>query len=222
MGFIDRLRRRPVDADIPPVLAGLIPRPRGDRERDRADVPPDGSDLGWYTPRHGRSDALTGPDGAAALHLVPDRDTGGEPALHLCEDTTGHLVGPLDSRLPLAGIYVSPLRGAAFHQLGCTAGDFHPGARVRLVREPDNEFDPCAVAVYDATGQHLAAYVSNQKARLLSRLIDAGEPIEAVSIRGTGPAVPCDQVVVLAASPEVLRRLLEPRPSYLPAPVHES
>ena len=222
MGFIDRLRRRPVDADIPPGLAGLIPRPRGDVDGDPADIPPHGSDLGWYTSQDGDSDALMGPDGAAALHLVPDRDTGGELALHLCEDTTGRMVGPHDSRLPLAGIYVSPLRGAAFHHLGCTAGDFHPGAPVRLVREPDNEFDPHAVAVYDLTGRHLAAYVSNQRARLLSRLIDAGEPIEAVSIRGTGPGVPCDQVVVLAASPDVLRRLLEPRPTYLPAPVHES
>jgi hypothetical protein len=222
MGFIDRLRRRPDVTDIPPVLAGLIPRPRGDRERDRADVPPDGSDLGWYTQQDGDTDALMGPDGAAALHLVPDHDTGGEVALHLCEDTTGHLVGPHDSRLPPAGIYVSPLRGAAFHQLGCTAGDFHPGARVRLVREPDNEFDPYAVAVYDVTGRHLAAYVSNQRARLLSRLIDAGEPLEAVSIRGTRPGVACDQVVVLAAPPHLLRRLLEPRPTYLPAPVHES
>jgi hypothetical protein len=198
MGFIDRLRRRPPEADKPPVLADFIPRQRGDVDPDRADAPPDGSDLGWYTPQDGDS-ALTGADGVAALHLVPDRDTGGEVALYLCEDRTGQLVSPHDSRLPPAGIYVSPLRGAAFHQLGCTAGDFHPGVPVRLVREPDNEFDPYAVAVYDETGQHLAAYVSNQRARLLSRLIDAGEPIEAVSIRGTGPGVPCDQVVVLAA-----------------------
>jgi hypothetical protein len=102
--------------------------------------------------------------------------------------------------------------------MGCTAGDFHPGARVRLVRDPNDEFDPNAVAVYDDTGQHLAGYVNNQKARILSRLIDSGTPIEAVSIRGAGPDRPCDQVAVLAASPHALRRLLEARPAHLPAP----
>ena len=140
-------------------------------------------------------------------------------ALRLCEDATGRLVNHRDSRLPLAGVHVSQLRGAAFHPLGCTAGDFHPGARVHLLREPANEFDPDAVAVYDGTGQYLAAYVNNQKARLLSRLIDSGRPLEAVSIQGTRPGYPCDQVAVLAASPEVLQRLLEPRPADLPAPV---
>jgi HIRAN domain-containing protein len=185
-------------------------------------VPPDGSDLGWYAPLGGDSDDLVRPDGVPGVHLIPCRDTRGELALHLCEDTTGRLISPRDRRLPMAGVYVSPLRGTAFHRLACTAGDFHPGARVRLVREPDNEFDPDAVAIYDDTGQHLAAYLNNQKARLLSRLIDSGEPMEAVSIQGTGPGRSCDQVAVLAASPEVLRRLLEPRPAELPPPVRAS
>lgn len=202
-----------------PFLAGVVPRQRGDLWPDGTDKVVDGADLGWYAPRDGDGDHFLHSDGVPALHLVPCRDTGGEMALQLCEDATGLLVGPGDSRLPRAGVYVSQLRGQAFHRLGCMAGDFSPGAPVRLVREPDNEFDPDAVAVYDATGRHLAAYVNNQKARILARLIDSGEPVVAVSIRGTGPGRPCDQVAVLAASPGVLRRLLEPRPPHLPAPV---
>jgi hypothetical protein len=116
---------------------------------------------------------------------------------------------------------VSQLRGEAYHGAACEAGDFRPGRPVRLVREPDNEFDGNAVAVYDYAGLHLAAYVNKQKARMLSRLMDSGEPIEAISIRGTGSGVPCDQIAVLAASPEVLRRLLEPRPVHLPTPAHQ-
>jgi HIRAN domain len=199
------------------ALADVVPRQRGDVWPDQSDI--DGADLGWYTPHHGDGDHLVGPDGVPALHLIPYRDSHGEFVLQLCEDATGLLIGPGDSRLPRAGVYVSQLRGQAFHRLGCTAGDFRPGAPVHLVREPDNEFDPNAVAVYDHTGQHLAAYVNNQKARILARLIDSGEPVEAVSIRGTGPGRPCDQVAVLAASPGVLRRLLEPRPPNLPMPV---
>lgn len=220
MGFIDRLRgRRHAESDTLPFLADVVPHQRGEAWPEQADMVADGSDLGWYAPQDGDGDHFVGPDGVPALHLISSRDTGGELVLQLCEDTTGLLVSPGDSRLPRAGVYVSPLRGEAFHRLGCTAGDFRPGAPVRLAREPDNEFDPNAVAVYDETGRHLAAYVSNQKARILARLIDSGEPIEAVSIRGTGPGRPCEQVAVLAASPGVLRRLLEPRPPNLPTPV---
>lgn len=223
MGFIDRLLgRRHAESERPPVSSDVVPRQRGDAGSDRADSVGDASDGGWYLPQDGDSDRLVGPDGIAALHLIACRDVDGESVLRLCEDNTGLLVSPNDRRLPLAGVYVSRLRGVAFHQLGCKAGDFHPGARVRLVREPDNEFDPDAVAVYDDTGRHLAAYVNNQRARMLSRLIDSGEPIEAVSIRGTGPGLACDEVAVLAASPDVLRRLLEPRPADLPPPVLDS
>jgi hypothetical protein len=217
VGFINRRHgRRQAESDALAFLADVAPRQRDDLWPH---IPDDGADLGWRAPQDGGGDHLLGSDGVPALHLVWCRGTGGEMVLQLCEDATGLLVGPGDSRLPRAGVYVSQLRGQAFHRLGCTAGDFSPGAPVRLVREPDNEFDPDAVAVYDATGRHLAAYVNNQKARILARLIDSGEPLEAVSIRGTGPSRPCDQVAVLAASPGVLRRLLEPRPPHLPAPV---
>jgi len=202
-----------------PFLADVVPHQRGDDWSEQTDTVSDGSDLGWYAPQDGGGDHFVGPDGIPALHLVPYHDTSGESVLQLCEDQSGLLVSPRDNRLPRAGVYVSQLRGQAFHRLGCTAGDFRPGAPIRLAREPDNEFDPDAVAVYDDTGLHLAAYVDNQKARILARLIDSGEPIEAVSIRGTGPGHPCDQVAVLAASPGVLRRLLEPRPPNLPTPV---
>jgi hypothetical protein len=222
MGIINRiLGRRAAEPDIPPFLADVVPHQRGDLGLDQPDAAVDGSDLGWYAPQDGDSDHFLGSDGVPALHLIPAR-TDGELVLQLCEDATGVLVSPHDSRLPRAGIYASQLRGQAFHRLGCTAGDFHPGARVHLVREPDNEFDPSAVAVYDETGRHRAGYVNNQKARILARLIDSGEPIEAVSVRGTGPGRPCDRVAVLAASPAVLRRLLEPRPADLPTPVRAS
>ena len=201
------------------LLADTVPHQRGEAWPDQPDGVADGSDLGWYAPHDGDGAHFVGPDGVPALHLIPYHDTGDELVLHLCEDATGLLVSPGDSRLPLAGVYVAQLRGLAFHRLGCTAGDFRPGAPVRLAREPDNEFDPNAVAVYDHTGQHLAAYVNNQKARILARLIDSGEPLEAVSIRGAPPGRPSDQVAVLAASPTVLRRLLEPRPPHLPTPV---
>jgi hypothetical protein len=175
---------------------------------------------GWYVPRDGDRSRFVGADGMPSLRLIQYRDQGGEQVLRLCEDSTGLLVGPTDMRLPHAGIFISQLRGEWYHQDDCRAGDFRPGQPVRLAREPANPHDSNAVAVYDATGQHLAAYVNKQKARQLSKLIDAGKDVVAVSIRGTGARVPCEQVAILAADPAVLQHLLSPRPVGAPKPAH--
>ena len=174
-----------------------------------------------YVPQDGNPDRFVGADGLPTLRLIPYRDTGGEHVLRLCEDGTGLLVGPTDRRLPRAGLYVSQLRGEAHHQTECRAGNFHPGEPVRLVREPDNPYDRNAVAVYDATGKYMAAYVNKQKARTLAKLIDSGAEIQAISIRGTRSGVGCDQVAILAASTDVLRHVLSPRPAGAPQPAHE-
>jgi hypothetical protein len=174
----------------------------------------------WYVPHDGNRDRFAGQDGIPPLHLIRYGDTSGEEVLRLCEDSTGLLVSPSDTRLPRAGVYVSQLRGEYYHRAACRAGDFRPGQPVQLVREPANEFDPNAIAVYDSTRRHHAAYVNKQKAKMLSRLIDSGEPIEAVSIRGTRAGAACDQVAILAARPAVLKHLLAPRPGSLPRPAH--
>ncbi|GGQ87311.1 HIRAN domain-containing protein [Couchioplanes azureus] len=217
MGLLDRIfGRRSSEATT------LTPRHgQGDAATTSGVAPQPAPDERWYVPHDGNRDRFVGSNGIPPLHLIPYRDFQGESVLRLCEDATGLLIGPTDNRLARAGVYVSQLRGEAYHREACRAGDFHPGRPVRLVREPANEFDPNAVAVYDDTGKHMAAYVNKQKARTLARLLDSGEPIEAVSIRGTGSGVPCDQVAILAASPEVLRRLLEPRPAHLPPLVHQ-
>ncbi|MFG1997505.1 HIRAN domain-containing protein [Actinoplanes sp. NPDC048988] len=132
-------------------------------------------------------------------------------------DATGLLVGPTHRRLAHAGIYVSQLRGEAYHEQACQSGDFRPGTTVKLVREADNAYDSNAVAVYDTTGRHLAAYMNKQKARIVARLLDTGVELRAISIRGTGPSKPCAQIAILAAEPNVLARLTEPRPDHLPA-----
>jgi HIRAN domain len=89
-----------------------------------------------------------------------------------------------------------------------------------LVREPANAFDKNAIAVYDATGTHLAAYVNKRKARMLAKLIDAGEVIDAIAVRGTARGIDCEQIAILAARPHILERLTEPRPPTLATPAH--
>lgn len=182
---------------------------------DDAEVLEDTANERWYVPHDGDPGRFVGADGRPALHLIVYQDV-----LRLCEDTTGLLIGPTDRRLPKAGIYVSNLRGTAYHQRACRAGDFSPGARLRLVPEPGNPHDRHAVAVYDVTGQHLAAYVNKQKARLIAQLLAAGTELEIISLRGTAAGRGCDQVAILAAAPAIVARLLQPRPSNLPIPAH--
>lgn len=149
MGLLDRLLGRttrvstgrddsgPVD-DRGRPSAPTRPRPPG--------APPP-SEERWYVPADGDGARFVGQDGAPPpLHLI-DYRSGGESVLRLCEDSTGLLVGPTDRRLARAGIYVSNLRGESYHPKECKAGDFGPGQPVRLIREPDNAYDPNAVAV---------------------------------------------------------------------------
>lgn len=204
MGLLDRLlgnRPQPPQA----------PQQRQEPEREGES---------WYVPNDRDASRFTSVGGPPPLHLIEYRDSGGEKVLRLCEDSTGLLVGPSDNRLPKVGIYVSQLRGEAYHEAACRAGDFTPGAPVTLKREPDNPHDKNAVAVFDATGRHMAAYVNKQQAARLSKLLDAGKPVEAVSLRGTKGGSACSQVAILAAEPTVLQHLLSPRPSHLPTPAH--
>ena len=160
--------------------------------------------------------------GMPTLHLIRYRDSSGESVLRLCEDSTGLLVGPTDRRLAAAGIYVSNLQGEAYYKAACKAGDFSPGTTVRLKREPENPHDSFAVAVTaDDDDAKVAAYVNKQKARTLSKLLDSGVELRAVSLRGTGQYTPCQQIAILAARPDVVAHLLSPRPRGLPRPAHE-
>lgn len=184
-------------------------------------TPEDVSPSNWYAPKDDPLRFVTVDGGLPPLHLIGYRDESGERVLRLCEDSTGLLVSPTDRRLARASIFVSQLQGESYHKSACRSGDFSPGSCVRLVREPANKFDPNAVAVYALEGDRVAAYVNKQKARTLARLLDGGESLEAISIRGSGPRQACEQIAVLVADPKVIGHLLSPRPRGLPKPAHK-
>jgi hypothetical protein len=216
MGFLDRFRRHQTE------VTQFHQHPWISASPDLA-TPDDSptTSASWYVPK-GDPHRFETPTGVPDLHLIAYRDAGGSTVMRLCEDSTGLLVSPTDMRLPKIGIYVSNLRGEVYHQAGCKAGDFRPGAPVTLRREPSNEYDKNAIAVYDRTGQHLAAYVNKQKARMLAKLLDAGANIAAISLTGTPAGKPATGIAVLAAAPELLQHLLQQRPAHLPPPIHQA
>lgn len=213
MGWRDIFRRRAVEPVVQeePTSASVTERTPL-RTEDR-----------WYVPQDGDRQRFVSPSGGMPpLHLIRYRDSGGEQVLRLCEDTTGLLVGPTDRRLAQAGIYVSQLRGENYHKTACRRGDFSPGTKVRLKREPNNKYDPFAVAITaDTDDAAVAAYVNKQKARTLAKLLDQGVELEAVSLRGTPANRPCEQIAVLVARPDVVTHLLSARPRHLPKPAHQ-
>lgn len=52
------------------------------------------------------------------------------------------------------------------------------GIRLKLQREPHNEYDPSAIAIYDANNYHLG-YVPKTKNEVLAKLLDAGKNLSA-------------------------------------------
>lgn len=122
------------------------------------------------------------------LVIVPD----GLPA---------EMVNPRSTRLYRLGIYSFAVRGTGHHTRAARAGDFRPGEPVRLVREPGNEHDSNAIAVYAQGASEPAGYVNRQNAGRLAKRLDAGEDMTAIVTRGDGPGHSDSAIVVLVARP---------------------
>jgi len=116
----------------------------------------------------------------------------------LAETSTGRLVNAGSQVLRRLGIWSVRVRG-----------DEHAPGTLRigpasLVREPDNEFDANAVAVYqDGTR---CGYWNKGAARSLARLLDGGQELAAFAISAKPPKV-------IAAEPRVVTYLVgKPQP----------
>jgi hypothetical protein len=78
----------------------------------------------------------------------------GESGYWLRDAATGEALRWNDERLR-----VVKLAGASYRTEALQDDGFAPGRRLTLVREPDNEHDPNAVAVWDAEGRVQGGYV---------------------------------------------------------------
>jgi len=73
------------------------------------------------------------------------------------------------------------IAGGRFHGLDAALGTLAIGETLDLRREPRNEFDRFAIAVYRADGTKLG-YVPRRANQTLARLMDAGWPTEAAIV----------------------------------------
>lgn len=151
---------------------------------------------------------LMGNDGLPALRLRK-MTVGGETALRLCHVGTGRWTVEGDTRLPRAGIWAAKLRGTAHHQAQIRKAGLTLGGPVQLVREPNNPYDPYAVAVV-CNGQRVG-YYNKAKAKRLAKLLDDGVTFDAVCVEP-------DRVWVVAAESHVMAHLQSPWPAGAPEP----
>ena len=105
------------------------------------------------------------------------------------------------------GMYGFDVRGIRFHKAAARTGDFRPGRRIELVREPNNRFDANAVGVRAAGAETVTGYINKGKAGTVAKLLDQGKDLYALGLRGTGPGTMPAKISILAATPEAIRHL---------------
>lgn len=141
--------------------------------------------------------------GMPPLYLT---NTGGE--LWLAEETTGLLVNVGNRKLRKLGLWTVSLRGAAHYKAAVRAGELSPGSRVRLEREPHNEYDSNAVAVHALNTPGVLGHFNKGMAPALSKLMDGGEKLSATALTGD-PAgkYSAEPIKIVAASPTVMAHI---------------
>lgn len=150
-------------------------------------------------------------------------DAAGLPSGHLRLDrgrllivTPRGIVNPKSTRTYKLGIYSFSIRGSDHYGNAPKTGDFRPGAPVRMVREPDNEYDPDAVAIYAGRARSKSGYVNKANAKRIAKRLDAGDDLVAISTRGDGPGQIGLIPYVMVAERRVMAHLL--RETGLPLP----
>lgn len=142
--------------------------------------------------------------GLPDLRLIMVRDT------LVLESPTGHWINPYSPAVRKLDITIFRVRGVTFHHQAVKIGDFSPWSSVHLKREPWNEHDPNAIAVYAERARALAGYVNKQNAKRLAKRIDAGESLKAISMRG-GTVGDQATPTILVSTPTIISHLTAER-----------
>lgn len=232
MGLASRLRRllgleraepeqvSPTERSAQPLAPRVLPSAEESTKRTPGAAPP--------PPRPTvRVSVHTGPkpDGARASSqylsaeeadqlIVPDED--GHLPVRISDGffvhiPTGKRVKPASRAVRRHGLTAFNVRGVAYHEAGHRAADTRPGKPAYLKREPDNEHDANAVAVYgvaDTGRRRKIGYVNKGLARSVAKRLDSGEKISAWFMRGDPPGEDYRTASVVLADEDGLRRLL--------------
>lgn len=159
-----------------------------------------------------RSEFLSREDEERSFVLRPDGMPSGKlkrigDRLVIVTDDGAGIVNPRSARIHSLGIYCFGLRGSSHQGSAVKRGDYRPGEIVQLVREPENEHDPNAVAVHARGAARRGGYVNRMNAKRIAARLDRGEELAAISVRGDRPGTEELRPVILVAAPAVLAHL---------------
>jgi hypothetical protein len=104
-------------------------------------------------------------------------------------------------------VWTFRLRGVSHHDEAVAAATLTPGTKLRLVREPGNEHDPNAIAVFPAGGGQCLGYVNRQNAARIAKRLDAGDDLVAITLSGSSKGQAGEPVTVLITTIELLAHL---------------
>jgi hypothetical protein len=151
---------------------------------------------GYVPPAVAKSQLVAGQDGMPPLRLVPSNN-GLDLAL-----PDGELVDYKILALRHFQIFAFRVVGMGFYENPNKPFKFRNGQRVTAVREPDNEHDANAVAIYMGRPAKKIGYVNKQRAAWVAKLLDAGEELDGIIIQSNAASPR-----VLLTTPEMLAYL---------------
>jgi hypothetical protein len=132
---------------------------------------------GYVPPASAKRQLVAGADGRPPLRLVPSNN-GLDLAL-----PDGELVDYKILALRHFQIFAFRLVGMGFYEDPNEPFKFRNGQRVQAVREPDNEHDVNAVAIYTGRPAKKIGYVNKQRASWVAKLLDAGQELDGIIIQ---------------------------------------
>lgn len=148
------------------------------------------------------------------------RDAAGLPTLRLVDAGDrlviwspldgGALLNPKGPGLRSLGLVTTFARGSAHNAHTYRRADLQKGRWIELRREPENAYDPNAVAMHLAESTARFGYVSRGRAPAVARRMDAGEDIAGVTIWGPSGGDDDRSTLVLIGSRADLRAMLDP------------
>lgn len=151
---------------------------------------------GYVPPEAAKSQLVAGPDGRPPLRLVASNN-GLDLAL-----PDGELVDYKILALRHFQVFAFRVVGMGFYEDPDKPFRLRNGQRVTAVREPDNEHDANAVAIYTGRPVKKIGYVNKQRAAWVAKLLDAGQELDGIIIQSKAASPR-----VLLTTPEMLAYL---------------
>jgi hypothetical protein len=151
---------------------------------------------GYVPPKAAKCQLMPGPDGLPPLRLLPSNN-GLDLAL-----PDGKLVDYKILALRHFQIFAFRVVGMGFYEDPNKPFRFRNGQRVQAVREPDNEHDANAVAIYMGRPAKKIGYVNKQRAAWVAKLLDSGQKLDGIIIQSKSASPR-----VLLTTPEMLTYL---------------